>query len=429
MARSGMPFTAVPTSFTGVTGSGRCNQYALVKGIPMNICMVTTDYLPNIGGVAAHVFNLSRALTELGHTISVVNPVSDTDESIKQSFEHGFTVYRVGVNPNRWQYRNKIIRKMLLSNAALRGIKQAQKDNGKLDILHQHDYQDTTYAAAKFATDIPWVWTNHTARFLRDCHRRLKTKFIARVYSRTAGIITASKERETQSRLVFPSKPVTYIPNGVDTSVFTPRRESKRAAYGLDENDLVVLCPSRMTEKKGVIYLAQAVEEVSQSTPDISWKFVFLGSSSSVNTNAEYISEIKAILSPFENSGAVRYLGNIPLEQMPEINRLADIIMMPSLMEAVSLSALEGMATGCAMIVSNIGGLPEIVIHEETGLLVPPQDARAISQALIRLAKEPNLRKKLAENAQELAQTQYDWKQIAARTVNFYQSVSPLALS
>jgi len=386
--------------------------------------MVTTDYLPNIGGVAAHVFNLSQALTELGHTVSVVNPVPNTDESIQQSSEHGFTVYRIGVNPRGWKYRNKIIRKTLLSKAALRGIKQAQKDWGKLDILHQHDYQDTTYAASKLATEIPWVWTNHTARFLRDCHRPLKTKFIASSYSRTAGIITASKERETQSRLVFPSKQVTYIPNGVNTSVFTNLRESKRAAYGLDDKDLVVLCPSRMTEKKGVIYLAKAVEEISKSTPDISWKFIFLGSSTSINTNAHYISEIKEILSQYERSGVVRYLGNVPLEQMPDINRLADIIMMPSLMEAVSLSALEGMATSCAMVVSDIGGLPEIVVNEETGILVPPKDPHAIAQALIKLAKEPAFRKMLAANAQELAQTQYDWKQIAIRTCNFYRSVS-----
>src|SRR5690606_24780139 len=303
-------------------------------------------------------------------------------------------------------------------------IKQAQKDWGKLDILHQHDYQDTTYAASKLATEIPWVWTNHTARFLRDCHRPLKTKFIASSYSRTAGIITASKERETQSRLVFPSKQVTYIPNGVNTSVFTNLRESKRAAYGLDDKDLVVLCPSRMTEKKGVIYLAKAVEEISKSTPDISWKFIFLGSSTSINTNAHYISEIKEILSQYERSGVVRYLGNVPLEQMPDINRLADIIMMPSLMEAVSLSALEGMATSCAMVVSDIGGLPEIVVNEETGILVPPKDPHAIAQALIKLAKEPAFRKMLAANAQELAQTQYDWKQIAIRTCNFYRSVS-----
>src|SRR5690606_27420262 len=102
---------------------------------------------------------------------------------------------------------------------------------------------------------------------------------------------------------------------------------SVRSAHGLSAQDLVVLCPSRMTEKKGVLYLAEAIGQILKAAPDYSWKFLFVGSTDAVNTDTDYISRIKQTLAPFERTGAVRYLGNVPLKEMPQIYRLADIVM------------------------------------------------------------------------------------------------------
>src|SRR5690606_26808866 len=188
-------------------------------------------------------------------------------------------------------------------------------------------------------------------------------------------------------------------------------------------DDFVVLCPSRMTEKKGVLFLANAVAPIVNTAPEVPWKFLFLGSTDAVNTNSDYIAAIKTALAPFESSGTVRYLGNLPLNRMPEINRLADIVMMPSLTEGMSLSALEGMASCCAMVVSRVGGLPDVVRHEDTGLLVPATDSQAIVEALVRLARDRSLMQELACNAQTLVRTQYSWKIIAKETLNFYEFI------
>src|SRR5690606_18395407 len=99
---------------------------------------------------------------------------------------------------------------------------------------------------------------------------------------------------------------------------------------------------------------------------------------------------------------------------------LADIVMMPSLMEAVSLSALEGMASRKTLVVSEVGGLPEIVKHEQTGLLVPPKDPQAISEALLRVGRDKEFREQLAHAGQQLARDSDGWTAIAERTTEFY---------
>ncbi|MGI9293849.1 MAG: glycosyltransferase family 4 protein, partial [Pseudomonadales bacterium] len=140
-------------------------------------------------------------------------------------------------------------------------------------------------------------------------------------------------------------------------------------------------------------------------------------------THSDYIDEIKKLLQSEYTDGRVVYLGNIPLQTMPEVNALADIVMMPSLMEAVSLSALEAMATRAALVASDVGGLPEIVRHEQTGLLVPPRDPPAIAAALVRLGRDSQLRDQLAATGQQLAQEKYSWQAAAQKTLAFYKQL------
>ena len=101
--------------------------------------------------------------------------------------------------------------------------------------------------------------------------------------------------------------PISYIPNGVDTDLFRSDVPVNRAQYGMAEDQFVVLCPTRMAEQKGVLYLAQAANILVQQEPTINWHFVFLGSDSAVNTDLVYINRIKEIRL-FRNSRGATYL-------------------------------------------------------------------------------------------------------------------------
>ena len=384
--------------------------------------MLTTDYLPNIGGIAAHVYNLSYALQQLGHRVVVINPVAGDTAGV-EFCDDDIPLIRAAINSQQKRFRNKMYRKFLFGRAAKQGIAAAVERFGEPDIIHQHDYQDSTAAGAAWSGRVPWVWTNHSSRFLRDTERSTKIRYTKLRYRKVAGFIAASEERRDKTAALWPRSPLVYIPNGVDTTRFHEHVPVDRAAYGVGNDDFVVLCPSRMVSKKGVLYLAQAVATVLATAPEIAWKFVFLASENAVNTHSGFIDEIKSLLQVEHSAGQVVYLGNIPLHKMPEVNALADIVMMPSLVEAVSLSALEAMATRVVLIASDVGGLPEIVHHEETGLLVPPRDSAAIAAALVRLGRDPQLRDQLAAAGQQLAQERYSWEVAAQKTLLFYEEL------
>jgi glycosyltransferase involved in cell wall biosynthesis len=97
-------------------------------------------------------------------------------------------------------------------------------------------------------------------------------------------------------------------------------------------------------------------------------------------TDRAYINEIKKILRSVHEQEFVVYFGNVPPENMPDIYALADIVVLPSLMEAISLSALEAMATQRAVIASRIEGLQELIEERETGILVTPKDKRILEK-------------------------------------------------
>ncbi|MGI9293763.1 MAG: glycosyltransferase family 4 protein, partial [Pseudomonadales bacterium] len=204
--------------------------------------MLTTDYLPNIGGIAAHVYNLSRALQQLGHKVVVINPIAADVTGLKFVDEE-IPLLRVAIDSKQRRFRNKVYRKYLFGRAAKDGISAAIERVGEPDIVHQHDYQDSTTAGAAWSGRVPWVWTNHSSRFLRDYERGMKMRYIKRRYRQVSGFIAVSEELRDKTAALWPASPLAYIANGVDTARFHADVQVDRATYGLQREDLVVLCP------------------------------------------------------------------------------------------------------------------------------------------------------------------------------------------
>ncbi|MCF6095699.1 glycosyltransferase family 4 protein [Thermovorax subterraneus] len=391
----------------------------------LKIIMLSTDYLPNIGGVAAHIFNLTNALQKMGHEICVVNPIQGQEWKINLTIENGVQVCRL-VYPFDEKKLNRFLNRIKIT---VKGINQVIKTLGGVDIIHQHDYIGLNLAILmqrKNRTSLikpKWIWTNHTSQFVKDYKKVIKRQFLKIAYKGVDGIITVSREIENMTKEIFKEKPVCYIPNGVDIERFNPYINVERKKYGLSDEDFVILCPRRMVEKNGIIYLAYAVHKLINKYPSIKWKFVFMGDEPSINTDKNYIRTVKDVLTEPYNKGYVKYLGNVPMEKMPEINALADIVVIPSLIEAVSLSALEALASGKPVIATDVGGLPEIIFHNNTGILVPPREPEAIAVALERLYFDDVARRRLAMNGTDMVSKKYSWSSIAQMTEEFYKTL------
>ena len=387
----------------------------------MKIAMLTVDYLPNIGGITGHIYHVSHALRKLGQEVVVVNPVPRDRPGIERFEEGGVPGYRCGFV----SHGNRLRRVWCRAQAGLQGLSCAAADFGGLDILHQHDHYTSTPAARLFGGHAAWVWTNHTSRFQRNFEKPLLRGALPWIYRGVKGIISVSPDRFEKTKVVWGDRvPLAYIPNGVDTTRFHPEVRANRAQFDLAADDFVVLCPNRMTPMKGALYLAQAVNKILQRSSQARWRFVFLGSDLAVNTDADYVASVRKELEPAFQRGCVRYLGNIPMAQMPEINALADVIVLPSLWDAVSLSALESLASRRAVVATNVGGLPEVVRPDETGLLVPPKDPEALAKAILRFHDDAALREHCAATAARLTVENYSWNKIAERTLMFYKKIT-----
>ncbi|MFH5886308.1 glycosyltransferase family 4 protein [Halalkalibaculum sp. DA3122] len=389
----------------------------------MKIVTLTTDYLPNIGGIAAHVHYLTEALSRQGHKIFLIHVKngSQTGDINKEIVSENFFLYTVINNEDQ----SRLLRVYNRAKQILRVYKKIIEEHGKVDIVHQHDLRMCNWAMKFIKRNNVWIWTNHSSGFLKSSRNILQQYYLKFLYKDVDGIITASTERLNKTAEVFgDSSEKKFIPNGVDTNMFFPRQVDKYRNIDVNiEKDFVVLCPSRMVPVKGIIYLADAIQSIIKSAPDVKWKFIFLGSDRVFNTDDSYISKIYSTLEDYIQDGKVKMLGNLPLEDMPKVNNLADIVVLPSLMDAVSLSALEAMACKVPLVATNIDGLSEIIENEHTGLLVPPKNSEALANAILKLQKNDDLRNSLATSGYDLAVKEYSWDSIAQKTTIFYKDV------
>jgi glycosyltransferase involved in cell wall biosynthesis len=120
-----------------------------------------------------------------------------------------------------------------------------------------------------------------------------------------------------------------------------------------------------------------------------------------------------------EASQDVHFLGSLDHPNMPSLFHAADVVAVPSVTEPFGMVALEASASGLPVIASSTGGLPEVVEDERTGLLVSPGDATALARAIVRLARDGELRRRLGGAGRERA-LQFSWNRAAGLLEGIY---------
>jgi len=120
----------------------------------------------------------------------------------------------------------------------------------------------------------------------------------------------------------------------------------------------------------------------------------------------------------------VVFTGFVHHDELNYIYNLAGISVVPSVwQEPFGLINLEAMAAGCAVIASRVGGIPEIVVHDKTGLLVDPSNANALRDQMIFLLEHPDQRERLASNGMSYAHEHGDWDIVAQKTESLYRTI------
>ena len=392
----------------------------------LDIVLVSSDYLPNIGGVATHVHELARACAALGHRVHVVSMAPGrwrqrgTWRATRQAHD-GIPSTRLstlglpGGHLVFWRLRRQ-----------LREYLRRLTGEGPV-VFHVHDADFGTYLAQHFTAGVR-VFTNHTSGFLQSldddslrAHWRRQLQAYDRVIAPSAELAGRTIE------LGYPSERIAHIPNGVDPDRFRPDPEARRrvrARLAIPDDHVVVLAARRFVPKNGMIDFAHALRLIEPHAARVT--VVMAGNGYIQSDPLGYEKECLAATRATALGRRARMLGVVDNSRMQELYAAADLSVLPSLKEATSIAGLEAMSTGLPLVGTNVGGIPELIQPDVTGLLVHPGDPRELADAVVRLASDEGLRARMGASARQRVLNEFAWRHVAARTTDVYRSVLPL---
>lgn len=390
----------------------------------MRVLMLTWEYPPHVvGGLGKHVGELTPALAALGVDVHVVTPVQGPDQP--DEVRDHTTVHRVGVADmgegcDVWAQAERV--NEALENAAARVLQAA----GPFDLLHHHDWL-TCFAgrALKERFKLPLLATVHATEGGRR-HGQLTDELSQRIndaerrltYEAWRVICCAHyMAQEIIEGFGAPPDKIDVIPNGVDVRPFDALRDADLPAFrarfaGPDE--LLVLSVGRLVYEKGIEILVRSAPNVLEHVPGA--RFVIAGKGPEMENLARLVEDL-------DLSTRVTLTGYISTQDRNQLYLVSDCAVFPSLYEPFGMVALEAMAARTPVVVSEVGGLREVVRHAETGITIYPGDVASCAWGIIHTLQHPEWARQRAENAHRQVLTAYNWETIAQQTRDVYQRV------
>ena len=358
----------------------------------MNILFIANHL--NTGGISSYLFTLASGLKEKGHNIYLA---SDSGELSDKFMAAGIQLISIPLKTKK-----EISPKIILSFLRLRKIVRLKNIN----LIHSHSR--TTQVLGNLlsrAQVIPHIFT---------CHGFFKPKLSRRLFPCWGEHIIAISQ-EVNAHLIndfkLDKQKITVIHNGIDIKNFGDfsKRDQLRKNLGISDS-LVIGTIGRLSSVKGQIYLIRAMPEVIKVFPQARLLIVGVG-------------KIKdALISETEDLGIRGNVLFIP--KTDDTNALLcamDIFLMPSLQEGLGLALMEAMAQGLAVVGSAVGGIKTLIVDQVNGLLIPPADVQGITAAIIKLAKDSQLRRNLGVNARKLITESFTKRQMVDKTEAVYK--------
>lgn len=266
-------------------------------------------------------------------------------------------------------------RRLADPSALLRLIRLFQRE--RIDIVHAHG-QDASIlgAAARSLSSVPLVVTRHVLdEPSADLRQSLRARFALAAARRADAVVAVSSAVADRLAEIanLPRAAIRVIPNGIELERFervelTARRAELRRALGFGPDDSLVLVPAVLREGKGHEILIEALPALRARVP--SARVVFGGGGER---------EAALCLQARPHGDAVVFLG--PREDIPELLAACDLVVLPSLAEALPTALIEAAAAGRPVVATRVGGTAEVVENGHTGLLVPPNDPNALADA------------------------------------------------
>ncbi|MDO5032019.1 glycogen synthase [Corynebacterium sp.] len=383
----------------------------------MRAGIFSKEYPPEIyGGAGVHVAELTRFMREI---IDVSVHCTGSPREEKDVFVHGVDPELAQANPAI----QTLSTGLRMANAA-----------SDIDVAHSHTWYSGLggHLAARFY-GIPHVVTAHSL----EPHRPWKREQLGGGYEVSSwseknameyadAVIAVSAGMKESILDAYPridADKVHVVLNGIDTEMWYPRQADYLDTLGVDKQRPIVAFVGRITRQKGVKHLLKAAAQFDED--------IQLVLCAGAPDTPEIAAETKALVEELQatRDGVYWVQDMLSRELIQEVYSGADVFVCPSIYEPLGIVNLEAMACGTAVVASNVGGIPEVVVDGETGILVnydesdPATFEADIAAAVNQVAADKQRAAAFGEAGRTRAVEHFSWATIAQQTVDIYRSL------
>jgi len=390
--------------------------------------MLSWEYPPHVeGGMGRHVAELCPALVEQNVEVHVITPIAEVGSTITEvasvNEDNGITVHRVfapQIGSNADIYTRAVAVNKVIEDYT---HQLTCKKNG---LIHVHDWL-TSFSGItlKNSLSCPLVTTIHATERGRsrghvnnDLQRSIENAE-RDLISQSSQIIVCSHYMFNEVKQFFnsPVSKLTIVPNGVNIEDLSDKPSQDltafRAKYAAPD-EAIVFSVVRLVYEKGIHVLLQATQRILAENPKTR---IIIAGKGPETSHLKQQAQILGI------ANRVNFVGFISDEERDLIFRVADCAVFPSLYEPFGIVALEAMALGCPIVVSDVGGFSEVVKHKETGITTYPNDANSVAWGILYSLTHREWAKESAIKARQAVEELFNWNRIAGLTIDFYKKV------
>jgi len=383
--------------------------------------MLSWEYPPRIiGGISPHIYYLSKSLARNGIKVYVVT--CDFPGAPAHEVVDGVEVYRIDSykNPSpdfaTWVY-------LMNMNMQKEAATITRQLGGKIDVFHAHDWLVATAGIGlKHVFRKPFFATMHSTEIgrrngIHSGYERMIHETEAWLTYEAWKVICCSDYMVHHVQWAFglPTDKLVMIPNGVKAEVYMKNDKDLaqfRNKYALPQ-EKIVLFVGRMVYEKGVHVLVNAAPKVLEKA---NAKFIIVG-------NGYMKDQLSTIVNNTGLAHKVMFTGFVDDETLRKLQKCADASVVPSLFEPFGIVALEAMAAKSPVVVSDTGGLSEIVNHDVDGVKAYTGNPDSLAWGINKVLTDEAYANTLRTNAYRKIQEKYNWDKIAQQTMTMYENI------
>jgi glycosyltransferase involved in cell wall biosynthesis len=405
----------------------------------MKIAVITSSFPRFQGdGAGSFIYSLTRSLTRLDHEVMVFAP---DDPEVVARWQADVTVKRVRfVLPRSWSrlghahslsadvrmkwHAYPLV--ILFSLFAVLELLREVRRHGS-DVIYAQWLIPGGFIGAVVSelTHVPLVVAVHGSDVFVAEHANILRPAVSSILGTARHIVACSGDLARRvAMLGFPEDRITVVPYGVDVDRYKPdptARRLLRETLAIASEQRVVMSMGRLVHKKGFGYLVQAMPQVLARCPNTT--FIVAG-------EGELRAQLQAMAQEAGVLQHVLFPGHVPWHLTPQYLAVADVLVIPSVLDdagnidGLPNVLLESMATACAIVATEVAGIPEVVRHGDNGLLVPQKDVSTLAAAICRLLEDSALRQRLGTQARLTTTSSHGWTQIAERIITILEASS-----